>query len=193
MRRPCGNSRGKTSHLRRIFTEPTKAIFRLHTGIRRAASSVIIQLQTGKIALAGCLGTFGAMDYRLLLWPGPSKRRAHFGRVPKPCRPALRYLVREKGNRLPQPKTPYQGGCPISMIVKTRLPANSSGFSSQHHHHYSIRTHAHGGPQPCCSHMLKVPRHLKPTSPKPVVPGPLCIIMIVIISIPPHFFFLCAN
>jgi hypothetical protein len=49
--------------LRKIFIiEPTKTILSLHTGLRRAASSVIIQLQTGEIALAGYLGTFGAMD-----------------------------------------------------------------------------------------------------------------------------------
>jgi len=52
---PCG------SHLRRIFTEPSKAQLTLHQGLRRAASSIVIQLQTGKIALAGYLGTFGAV------------------------------------------------------------------------------------------------------------------------------------
>jgi hypothetical protein len=45
------NPHGK--HLRRILTAPAKAHLDLHCGLRRAASSVIVQLQTGKIALAG--------------------------------------------------------------------------------------------------------------------------------------------
>jgi hypothetical protein len=50
------------SHLRRIFTEPAKTLLDLHAGLRRAASSAVIQLQTGKVALAGYLGTFGPME-----------------------------------------------------------------------------------------------------------------------------------
>ena len=34
----------------------------LYQGLRRAATSVLIQMQTGKIALASYLGTFGAME-----------------------------------------------------------------------------------------------------------------------------------
>lgn len=34
----------------------------LHEGIPRVYSSVLIQMQTGKIALAGYLGTFSAME-----------------------------------------------------------------------------------------------------------------------------------
>lgn len=50
------NSHG--AHLRRILAAPTKRVLDLHTGLRRAASSAIIQLQTGKIGLASYLGTF---------------------------------------------------------------------------------------------------------------------------------------
>ena len=52
------NPHGK--HLRQILAAPAKSHLDLHRGLRRAASSVIVQLQTGKIALAGYLGTFGA-------------------------------------------------------------------------------------------------------------------------------------
>jgi ribonuclease HI len=52
------NPHGK--HLRKILAAPSKAHLDLHRGLRRAASSVVVQLQTGKIALAGYLGTFGA-------------------------------------------------------------------------------------------------------------------------------------
>ncbi|KAG2000898.1 hypothetical protein GB937_010721, partial [Aspergillus fischeri] len=47
--------------LRRIFTAPSRAVLQLHVGLKRAASSVVIQMQTGKIALASYLGLFGAM------------------------------------------------------------------------------------------------------------------------------------
>lgn len=50
------------SHLRRIFQAPGKALLDIHTSLRRAASSTVIQLQTGKVALAAYLGTFGAME-----------------------------------------------------------------------------------------------------------------------------------
>lgn len=49
-------------HLRKIFAAPSNRLLDLHTGLRRAASSAIVQLQTGKVALAGYLGTFGAME-----------------------------------------------------------------------------------------------------------------------------------
>jgi hypothetical protein len=52
------NPHGK--HLRKILAAPSKAHLDLHRGLRRAASSVVVQLQTGKIALASYLGTFGA-------------------------------------------------------------------------------------------------------------------------------------
>ena len=48
--------------LRRLWKEPSKAPMRLYQGLRRAATSVLIQMQTGKIALAGYLGTFKAME-----------------------------------------------------------------------------------------------------------------------------------
>lgn len=50
------------AHTRHIFSAPSKAILALHSGLKRAASSIVVQLQTGKIALAAYLGTFGAMD-----------------------------------------------------------------------------------------------------------------------------------
>ncbi|KAJ5094940.1 reverse transcriptase [Penicillium argentinense] len=46
-----------------LFPAPTKAIFRIHEKLRRAASFVVIQMQTAKIALASYLGTFaGAQE-----------------------------------------------------------------------------------------------------------------------------------
>jgi len=48
--------------LRRLWKEPSKAPMQLYQGLRRAATSVLIQMQTGKIALASYLGTFNAMD-----------------------------------------------------------------------------------------------------------------------------------
>ena len=53
---PRGNS------LRRLWKEPSKAPMQLYQGLRRAATSVLIQMQTGKIALASYLGTFNAME-----------------------------------------------------------------------------------------------------------------------------------
>ena len=41
-------------HLRQILTAPSKSHLDLHRGLRRAASSVIVQLQTGKIAECPC-------------------------------------------------------------------------------------------------------------------------------------------
>lgn len=46
------------SHLRKIIDAPHKKLLEFHRRLRRAASSVIIQLQTGKVALAAYLGTF---------------------------------------------------------------------------------------------------------------------------------------
>ena len=53
---PHGNS------LRRLWKEPSKAPMQLYQGLRRAATSVLIQMQTGKIALASYIGTFNAME-----------------------------------------------------------------------------------------------------------------------------------
>ena len=50
------------SSLRRLWKEPSRAPLLLYHGMRRAATSVLIQMQTGKIALASHLGTFGAME-----------------------------------------------------------------------------------------------------------------------------------
>ena len=50
------------SSLRRLWKEPSRAPMLLYQGMRRAATSVLIQMQTGKIALASYLGTFGAME-----------------------------------------------------------------------------------------------------------------------------------
>ena len=50
------------SSLRRLWKEPSKAPMQLYQGLRRAATSVLIQMQTGKIALASYLGTFNAME-----------------------------------------------------------------------------------------------------------------------------------
>ena len=55
-----GGTHGATT--RRIFPEPSRRLLGLHYGLRRAASSVLVQMQTGKIALAGYLGRFGAME-----------------------------------------------------------------------------------------------------------------------------------
>jgi len=48
--------------LRRLWKEPSKAPLQLYQGLQRAATSVLIQMQTGKIALASYLGTFNAME-----------------------------------------------------------------------------------------------------------------------------------
>ena len=48
--------------VRRLWKEPSKAPMQLYQGLRRAATSVLIQMQTGKIALASYLGTFKAME-----------------------------------------------------------------------------------------------------------------------------------
>ena len=56
---PHGNS------LCHLWKEPSKALMQLYQGLRRAATSVqtvLIQMQTGKIALASYLGTFKAME-----------------------------------------------------------------------------------------------------------------------------------
>ncbi|ODM16193.1 hypothetical protein SI65_08192 [Aspergillus cristatus] len=53
---------GHGALLRRLFSEPTQATLCLHYGLRRAASSALVQMQTGKIALASYLGTFSAME-----------------------------------------------------------------------------------------------------------------------------------
>ena len=50
------------SSLRRLWKEPSRAPLLLYQGMRRAATSVLIQMQTGKVALASYLGTFGAME-----------------------------------------------------------------------------------------------------------------------------------
>lgn len=36
------------AHLRALFPEPTKAIFAIHESLRHAASSMLVQMQTGK-------------------------------------------------------------------------------------------------------------------------------------------------
>jgi ribonuclease HI len=56
------NTNPHGAQIRRIFSAPSKAILALHSGLKRAASSIVVQLQTGKIALAAYLGTFGVMD-----------------------------------------------------------------------------------------------------------------------------------
>jgi len=48
--------------LRRLWKEPSKAPMQLYQGLRRAATSVLIQMQTEKIALASYLGTFKATE-----------------------------------------------------------------------------------------------------------------------------------
>jgi hypothetical protein len=62
LQRRNGSSHGRQTrnYLRQVsvLAAPAKSHLDLHRGLRRAASSVIVQLQTGKIALA--LGTFGA-------------------------------------------------------------------------------------------------------------------------------------
>ncbi|GAE00195.1 hypothetical protein TSTA_109660 [Paecilomyces variotii No. 5] len=50
------------SLLRRIFDSPSKRLLKLHAGLRRAASSAAIQLQTGKIALGDYLASIRARD-----------------------------------------------------------------------------------------------------------------------------------
>ena len=62
LQRRNGSSHGRQTrnYLRQILAAPAKSHLDLHRGLRRAASSVIVQLQTGKIALAGYLGTFRA-------------------------------------------------------------------------------------------------------------------------------------
>ncbi|KAJ6118425.1 reverse transcriptase [Penicillium samsonianum] len=45
------------AHLRALFHEPTKEIFAIHESLRRAASSVLIHMQTGKIGLPAYLAT----------------------------------------------------------------------------------------------------------------------------------------
>ncbi|OQE63235.1 hypothetical protein PENNAL_c0247G06664, partial [Penicillium nalgiovense] len=48
-------SNNSGAHLRALFPKPTKAIFAIHESIRRAASSVLVQMQTGKISLPAYL------------------------------------------------------------------------------------------------------------------------------------------
>jgi ribonuclease HI len=48
-------SNNSGAHLRALFPEPTKAIFAIHESLRRAASSVLVQMQTGKIGLPAYL------------------------------------------------------------------------------------------------------------------------------------------
>jgi hypothetical protein len=48
--------------LRRLWKAPSKAPMQLYQGLRKAATSVLIQMQTGKIALASYLSTFKAME-----------------------------------------------------------------------------------------------------------------------------------
>lgn len=43
--------------LREILPVPTKVIFEVHGGLRRAGSSILVQMQTGKIALPTYLST----------------------------------------------------------------------------------------------------------------------------------------
>ncbi|KAJ5481448.1 hypothetical protein N7475_000260 [Penicillium sp. IBT 31633x] len=50
-------SNNSGAHLRALFPEPTKEIFAIHESLRRAASSVLIQMQTGKIGLPAYLAT----------------------------------------------------------------------------------------------------------------------------------------
>ncbi|KAJ5993178.1 hypothetical protein N7451_008902 [Penicillium sp. IBT 35674x] len=45
------------AYARLLFPQPTKAIFELHETLPRAASSTLIQMQTGKIGLPGYLNT----------------------------------------------------------------------------------------------------------------------------------------
>ncbi|KAJ5462802.1 hypothetical protein N7475_007746 [Penicillium sp. IBT 31633x] len=45
------------AHLRALFPKPTKEIFAIHESLRRAASLVLIQMQTGKIGLPAYLAT----------------------------------------------------------------------------------------------------------------------------------------
>ncbi|KAJ5982535.1 hypothetical protein N7451_012635 [Penicillium sp. IBT 35674x] len=45
------------AYARLLFPLPTKAIFELHETLPRAASSALIQIQTGKIGLPGYLNT----------------------------------------------------------------------------------------------------------------------------------------
>ncbi|KAH1637736.1 hypothetical protein KXX16_004844, partial [Aspergillus fumigatus] len=47
--------------LRRVLATPSRAVLKLHAGQRRAVSSVVVQMQTGKIALASYLISFGAL------------------------------------------------------------------------------------------------------------------------------------
>ena len=47
--------------LRRLWKEPSKAPMQLYQGLQRVATSILIQMQTGKIALASYLGSFKAM------------------------------------------------------------------------------------------------------------------------------------
>ncbi|KAJ5849227.1 hypothetical protein N7534_007916 [Penicillium rubens] len=42
-------SNNSGAHLRALFPEPTKAIFAIHESLRRAASSVLVQIQTGRL------------------------------------------------------------------------------------------------------------------------------------------------
>ncbi|KAJ5244945.1 hypothetical protein N7489_005041 [Penicillium chrysogenum] len=42
-------SNNSGAHLRALFPEPTKAIFAIHESLRRAASSVLVQMQTGRL------------------------------------------------------------------------------------------------------------------------------------------------
>ena len=48
--------------LRRLWKEPSKAPMQLYQGLQRAASSILIHKQTGKIAQASYLVTFNAME-----------------------------------------------------------------------------------------------------------------------------------
>ncbi|OQE58768.1 hypothetical protein PENNAL_c0359G07017, partial [Penicillium nalgiovense] len=48
-------SNNSGAHLRALFPRPTKAIFAIYESIRRAASLVLVQMQTGKIGLPAYL------------------------------------------------------------------------------------------------------------------------------------------
>ena len=50
------------SSFRCLSKEPSKTSMRLYQGLQRAATSVLIQMQTEKIALASYLGSFKAME-----------------------------------------------------------------------------------------------------------------------------------
>jgi hypothetical protein len=46
------------AHTRLIIPEPTPAVLACHEGLRRAASAVLVQMQTGRIGLGVYLGQF---------------------------------------------------------------------------------------------------------------------------------------